>query len=407
MTVTIPPRRPGIEDERSVEERIAELEALMKEARRRARRRRAAYAAVVVVGLAGAVAGTGGIGGGGVDVDASIAQGSPASAANTSRAGKAPITDSRLYISAILVDPKRPNIVYASTLLTDLEKRSVLKSTDGGKTWTAAETGLTEPAAPAGEEDLRVDALALDPRSPNVLYGGTGNGVYKTSDGAKTWQLASNGLGLPTGHRHSLVEGEVYALAIDPLHTSTVYAAGRDIWKTTNGGDTWKRVLRQGGDSLGIDPRRPETVYAGSFNSILETVDGGGGWRAIGPPGLHDNVWGHPIAVDRHRAGMIYAGGSRGLFASANQGRAWKKLLSRGVGAIALDPSRANVLYVGTSRGVLRSEDGGRTWSAPRLAGRWVSTIAIAPTRPQTIYAGVQGGIFASTDDGTTWHRRF
>ena len=53
----------------------------------------------------------------------------------------------------------------------------------------AADTGLTEPAAPEGEEDLRVDALALDPRSPNVLYAGTGNGVYKTTEGAKTWKL--------------------------------------------------------------------------------------------------------------------------------------------------------------------------------------------------------------------------
>jgi photosystem II stability/assembly factor-like uncharacterized protein len=314
---------------------------------------------------------------------------------------------SPLYISAIRVDPKRPNVVYASTLLTDLERRSVLKSRDGGKTWNAADTGLTEPAAPAGEEDLRVDALALDPRSPNVLYAGTGNGVYKTSDGAKTWKLASNGMNLPTGHRHRLAEGSIYALAIDPLHTSTVYAAGRDIWKTTNGGATWKRVLRHGGDSLGIDPRRPKTVYAGSFNSILKTVDGGGSWRAIGPPGLHDNSWGHPIVVDRHRAGMIYAGGSRGLFASTNQGRTWRKSLSRGVGAIAFDPSRANVLYVGTSHGVLRSEDGGQTWSALGLAGRGVSSVAIAPTRSQTIYAGVQGGIVASTDDGTTWHRRF
>jgi hypothetical protein len=88
VTVTIPPREPELEDERSVEERIAELEALIKEARRRARRRRAAYAAVALVALAGVVAGANGIGGG-VDVDASVApaQGSPASATNTSRTG--------------------------------------------------------------------------------------------------------------------------------------------------------------------------------------------------------------------------------------------------------------------------------------------------------------------------------
>ncbi|MEP7224676.1 MAG: hypothetical protein ABI783_06935 [Actinomycetota bacterium] len=415
MTVTIPPREAEIEDERTVEERIAELEALIKEARRRARRRRAAYAAVVLVALGGVV--TGAAGDGGVDFDGSVAKGSPASAANASRAREAVLAASTVPISAIQVDPKRPNVIYASTLTTDLERRSVLKSTDGGQTWSAADTGLTGPAAPAGEEDLRVDALALDPRSPNVLYAGTGNGVYKTSDGAKTWKRASTGMNLPTGHRHRLAEGTIWAIAIDPLHTSTVYAAGRGgVWKTTTGGATWKRVLRNRVLDVAIDPRRPETAYASGMNSgrsrtnrnsIYKTVDGGGTWRGSGPPGLHDNSYGHPIVVDRHRAGMIYTGGSRGLFASANQGRTWKKLLSRGVGAIALDPSRANVLYVGTwKHGVLKSEDGGQTWSAPSLNGRGVGSIAIAPGRPQTIYAGA-GGIFASTDGGATWHRLF
>ena len=115
MTVTIPPHAPEIEDERAIEERIAELEALIKEARQRARRRRAAYAAVVLVALAGVITGAIGIGGGGVDIDASVAEGSPASATNTSRAREVAIAASPLYISAIQVDPKRPNIVYAST----------------------------------------------------------------------------------------------------------------------------------------------------------------------------------------------------------------------------------------------------------------------------------------------------
>lgn len=427
MTVTIPPPAPEIEDERTVEERIAELEALIKEARQRARRRRAAYAAVVLVALAGVVAGTGGIGGGGVDVDASVAQGSPASATNTSRAGQAPLAASPLYISAIQVNPKRPNIVYASTLLTDLDKRSVLKSTDGGQTWSAADTGLTEPAAPAGERDLRVDALALDPRSPNLLYAGTGNGVYKTSDGAKTWKLASNGMDLPTGHRHRLAEGSIWTIAIDSVHTSTVYAAGRGgVWKTTTGGATWKHVLRNRVISLAVDPRRPNTVYGSGTRvaphraSLYKTVDGGGRWRAIGPPGLLDNYFAHPIVVDRRAPGTIYAGGSRGLFASADKGRTWKKVLSGNVQAIALDPSRANVLYVGTGRrGIVKSEDGGKTWSAPRLAGRSISSIssiAIARANPETIYAGVQwktapqtwkGGMLTSTDSGATWRRVF
>jgi photosystem II stability/assembly factor-like uncharacterized protein len=332
--------------------------------------------------------------------------------------------ESWINVQAIQVNPKRPNVIYASSL----DHRGVLKSIDGGQTWSFANTGLTvPPGSPPGSE-IRVDALTIDPRSPNVLYAGTGLGVFKTSDGAKTWRLASTGIdfgGDPLEHR--LLEGAIWAIAV---HGSTLYAAGGGVWKSTNGGVTWTNVLRRGVVNLAIDPRRPETVYASgskgfraksSRNSIYKTVDGGGDWRAAGPPGLADIYFGHPIVVDRRPPGSIYAGGSRGLFASANQGRTWSTLLRlrsafHGVGAIALDPLRANVLYVGTTRGVVKSDDGGQTWSAPRLDGRNVSSIAIARTRPQTIYAAVQwesgpqgwtGGMFTSTNGGATWHRLF
>ena len=331
------------------------------------------------------------------------------------------------YISAIQIDPKRPTIMYAGA-----SHDGVLKSTDGGRTWSPANKGLTTPpdSAPPGSPPsvVRVDALALDPRSPNILYAGTGLGVFKTKDGARTWELASEGIdffGDRLGHR--LAEGFIWAIAIDPMHTSTVYAASfGGVWKSNNGGAAWKRVLRHSAFNVGIDPRRPGIVYASgvkewsktSRDSIYKTEDHGGTWRASGPPDLLDNYFGHPIVVDRHRVGMIYAGGSRGLFASWNKGRTWSKLLALrkafgGVIAIALDSVRANVLYVGTpTQGVLKSVDGGRSWSAPRLDRHAVTALAIARTRPQTIYAAVQrkettAGMFASTDGGITWRRLF
>jgi photosystem II stability/assembly factor-like uncharacterized protein len=323
-------------------------------------------------------------------------------------------------ISAIQVDPMSPNVVYASTL-----DQGVLKSTDGGRTWSVANTGLPVPP----RSPIRVDVLALDPRSPNVLYAGTGLGVFKTRDGARTWKLASTGIDFgrdPLGHR--LVEGFVWAIAIDPVRTSTVYAAGNGVWKSTNGGASWKHVLRNGALNLAVDPRRPEIVCAsGGFqsqasrNSIYKTVNGGRSWRATGPAGLIDNYFGHPIVVDPRPPGIIYAGGSRGLFASTNQGRTWSQRLplrsaSSGVNAIALDPSRANVLYLGTTQGFMKSSDGGQNWLAQYLDGASFSSIAIARTRPETIYAGVQrkaapqpsaGGMLASTDGGATWHHLF
>jgi photosystem II stability/assembly factor-like uncharacterized protein len=257
-----------------------------------------------------------------------------------------------------------------------------------------------------------VDALVLDPRSPDVLYAGTGLGVFKTSDGARTWKLGIDFGGDGLGHR--LLEGFIWAIAIDPVHTSTVYSAGNGVWKTTNGGASRKRVLRNGAVNLGIDPKQPKTVYAsgmrswrskGTRNSIYRTVDGGGSWHATGPRGLSDNYFGHPIVVAGQAPGTVYAGGSRGLFASANEGRTWRKLRSGQVAAIALDPARANVVYMGGwATGVMKSKDGGQTWSMLRLNLPNVSAIAIAPTRPQTIYAGGDG-IWKSTDGGATWKR--
>jgi photosystem II stability/assembly factor-like uncharacterized protein len=320
--------------------------------------------------------------------------------------------------SAIEIDPKRPNIVYASALGDDTHEGGVFKSTDAGKTWRLADRGLTNPSSPTDSTDLRVDELALDPRSPNVLYAGTGLGVFKTTDGAKTWRLASTGIEFSCGLFHRMLEGFTYQIEIDPLHTSTIYATGHNgLWKSTNAGATWKRVLRHWPNSVSIDPRRPTTVYAtanrrpapAARSRILTSVNGGGSWRPTGSHGLPDDFGAGPIVVDRRVPGIVYVGGA-GLFASRNKGRTWAKLLSPGssrggISAIAVDPVRGSVLYAAElARGVLKSEDGGQTWSRLRLGTRNVYIIEIAPTRPQTIYAGGEG-IWKSTDGGATWHR--
>jgi photosystem II stability/assembly factor-like uncharacterized protein len=197
------------------------LRALIEEARRRARRRRGMYgAAVLSFALAGIVFAT--------------QEGSPSSPSGVP-ASYSPSP------SAIQVDPKRPNIVYTSALGDDTHEGGVFKSIDAGKTWSLADTGLINPSSPTDSVDLRVDALALDPRSPDVLYAGTGLGVFKTTDGAKTWTLASTGIEFSVGVFNRMLEGFVYEIAIDPVHTSTVYATGRNgVWKSTDAGGTWR-----------------------------------------------------------------------------------------------------------------------------------------------------------------------
>ncbi len=98
----------------------------------------------------------------------------------------------------LAIDPQRPNTVYAGSY-------GVYRTTDGGGTWAAVNTGLT---------NTEVFTLAIDPQRPGTVYAGTRGGVFKTTDGGDHWTAVNSGLTNLT----------VGALAIDPLHTNAVYA---------------------------------------------------------------------------------------------------------------------------------------------------------------------------------------
>jgi photosystem II stability/assembly factor-like uncharacterized protein len=112
---------------------------------------------------------------------------------------------------AIAIDPRDPDNVYASS-----RTHGILKSTDGGTTWAAANSGLT---------NLRISALAIDPRNPHVLFASTEGGVFRSMNGGKRWQPFSRGL----------PAGGVAAFAVDP--------AGRTVFAGTNGGGVVSRSL--------------------------------------------------------------------------------------------------------------------------------------------------------------------
>ena len=120
----------------------------------------------------------------------------------------------------------------------------MFKSTDGGGTWGAVNTGLTA--------SVYVAALAIDPVTPSTLYAGTdGGGVFKSTDGGGTWSAVNTGL--PD-------DAVVYALAIDPTTPSTLYAGDvrtGGVFKSTDGGGTWSAVNTGLPDRLAASPRSP------------------------------------------------------------------------------------------------------------------------------------------------------
>jgi PKD repeat protein len=224
----------------------------------------------------------------------------------------------------------------------------VFKSTNGGGSWNAANTGLP---------DTDVLALAIDPQTPATLYAGLFySGVYKSTNGGGNWVSINTGL--------SLYNPRVAALVIDPLTPTTLYAGdyGGGVFKSTTGGGSWSEantgLTTTYVIDLAIDPTSPTILYAGTYDGgVFKSINGGGSWNAANT-GLPDTP--------------VYA--------------------------IVIDPQTPSIIYAGThGGGVFKSTDGGESWNAfnAGLSALQINGLAIDPQTPTTLYAATAGaGIF-------------
>ena len=230
MTVELSASRARDRRDRDLERRVADLEALIEEARRRARRRRMRRgAAALLLVAAGVVAfiGFGGHGGGGAGSAATAhARSSHGSTANTESPPLAALP-ADATVSAFAFDPRHPNIVYVGTGVNNSSKSHVYKSTDAGAHWQLV----------SGPGWIWLGALASDAKHPGTLYASASTGIYKTTDGSRTWQAFSRGL-LPAS-------GEGYGrLAVDPNNSNIIYAGlGGGVHKSVDAGHNWQTVL--------------------------------------------------------------------------------------------------------------------------------------------------------------------
>jgi photosystem II stability/assembly factor-like uncharacterized protein len=278
------------------------------------------------------------------------------------------------YVRTLAIDPVTPTTLYAGTV----EDRNhplwgVFKSIDSGNTWSAVNTGLPS--------DFGVYALAIDPVDPSTVYAGTygygigvySGGVFKSIDGGATWSEVDSG---------PLANLSIITLAIDPITSSTIYAGtwGGGAFVSVDGGNSWSAINAGLRDlivsALAIDPQTPSTLYAGTVSGgVFKSIDGGNTWSAVNV-GLPTNYQVLALAIDPVTPSTLYAG----LDGSARGG------------------------------GVFKSLDGGNTWSEAdtglptTTAGVGFHALAIDPVTPSTLYAGSFGaGAFISTDGGDSW----
>ncbi|HET9012276.1 MAG TPA: hypothetical protein VFN38_10715, partial [Gemmatimonadaceae bacterium] len=398
---TLTPSPPSSEDHHDAEA----LEALIEEARQRARRRRRKYtAAALAAGLVGAY-GLGNIGG---DDTRSSDRGELAAA---EAGAAAQITDGKWRVASGLeggeittfaVDPKQPKTVFAATW-----EAGVFKSVDGGRRWRHMDVG---------SEVSHVDAIAIAPGDTQTVYVGTGRGVYKTTNGGRSWERTSAGiLGKETaaqrGYRPS--GGYVSALIVDPRDADVAYAGTREngLFKTEDGGGSWRRVGPKSVRTLAFQPGRPDVVYATAARGVYRSRDGGATWQ---PAGLQ-SFYLAALAVDPKHPHTIYAGTyeeeepdivTGRIFKTTDGGASWRR--TKGVrdviGAIAIDPHNTDVVYAEAGGNVVKTADGGRTWRSLGAGLTDGPALALDPRNPETIYRGA-AGVAKSVDGGRSWRR--
>jgi len=237
-------------------------------------------------------------------------------------------------VSAIVVDPKDPNVVYVASmghLFAPDPNRGVFKSTDGGKSWT--KTLFVD-------NDTGAISLVMDPNQPDVMYaamwqavrkpwglssGGPGSGIYKTTDGGANWINITRKPGLPT-----TVLGRV-GLSVAASKPDIVYAIiqAKDggVFRSDDAGETWNRVnqewkLRQRAFyymTIYADPKDPNTVYAPEVDALWVSHDGAKTFTKLRTPhGDNHIVWINPDDTN-----ILLEGNDGGATISKDGGKTW------------------------------------------------------------------------------------
>jgi len=321
-----------------------------------------------------------------------------------------------------------PNVVYVATASGGL-----FKTTNGGVRWTP----LFER-----QGTISIGDIALEPGNPEVVWLGTGesavrnsvsygDGVYKSTDGGRTWQHM--------GLRDSL---HVSKILVHPRNPDVVYVGAlghaygpneeRGVFMTTDGGKTWNKTLYLDPDhgvaDMDIDPSNPNIVYAAMWKfrrtpwghtsgdekgGLFRSIDGGRTWKKL-EGGLPKLVGRIGVAVAQSNPSVVYAiteAKEGTLWRSDDRGETWRNvskqtsIVSRGFyyTHVRVDPTNENRVYAVASQ-LFLSVDGGRTFR--NVTGRQhvdFHALWIDAKQPRRVWAGQDGGATVTYDGGESW----
>ena len=332
-------------------------------------------------------------------------------------------------VIAVTGVPGEPNTFYFGGVAG-----GVWKTTDAGAIWHS----LTDK-----QPFTSIGSLAVADSDHNVIYAGTGeacirgnitygDGVWKTVDGGRNWTH----VGLSDSR-------QIGAVIVHPTNPNIVFVAAlghvyapsaeRGIFRTTDGGATWQKVLfvndKTGGIDVVFDPQNPNTLFAamwevnrtpwsltsgGPGSGLYRSTDAGNTWKRLEghglPAGLLGRIGVTVSGADSNRVYALIEAVEGGLFRSEDGGDTWSRVNDDEryrqrawyFTHIFADPKAADTVYV-LNTGAFRSVDGGKTFTllpAPHgdHHGFWID-----PTNPKSMIDGNDGGATVSTDGGATW----
>ena len=323
-----------------------------------------------------------------------------------------------------------------------------------GGVWKSINGGTTFKPVFDKEAVQSIGAITIDPQSPKTIWVGAGeawtrnstsigNGIYKSTDGGDSW----HNMGLPNSERISKI-------LVDPKDSKTVYACvpgklwsdsdDRGLYKTTDGGKTWDKILKGPNPSTGcsmisMSSQDPKVLFASmwdfrrkgwtfrsggesptspSGSGFFKTTDGGATWQELdekGAKGLPPKPWGRiAVAVAPSKPDVIYAmieSTRSALFRSDDGGKTWQEgdrsnwMVWRPFyfANLIVDPKNENKLYK-PDLALIMSEDGGKSFSGIGNGAHGdFHTVWVNPDNTDHLISGDDGGIWYSYDGGNTW----
>jgi photosystem II stability/assembly factor-like uncharacterized protein len=299
---------------------------------------------------------------------------------------------------SLAYDARNPNHILLGT-----STGQMFSSNDGGRTWSRM--------ARLGGDEYVLDHISIDPQDSNRIYvsawsssGQQLGEIFRTRDGGHTWDT------LAAMHGKS-----VRALAMYKGDSHVLVAGALDgVYRSQNGGDTWERLSPANSadikniESIAVDPKDPNTVYAGTWHLAWKTSDAGANWQHINK-GMIDDSDVFSVIVDHDNPSVVFASACSGIYKSETAGNLFSKIQgipfsARRTRVLKQDPTNENIVYAGTTEGLWKTVDLGKSWKRVSDSEVVVNDVLVDPRdSSHVLLATDRSGVMASTDGASTW----